>query len=247
MRRRIRPSDNAGTTLVELIVAMALAGIIAVMVIGVVSPAAKTFIRLQNVQFSQMILDNIEDEVKAEILEAAESVKIYASSDSFAGSAGTGEGAMLEYLNEDGYVILLSADGCEETQIKAGGTVTGTADAVLAGRLLQRYYWQDSASGGSGPYGYTCMQNAVPVVRAVRSVFPEGYYMNTYLSLSFSYPSGVSNGDEVPYIKVTASLYSDEERKEENLLTTDSFVAELRYVATRTDAVTAAASASSSE
>ena len=45
-------------TLVELVVSMLLVAIIMAMVVGILSPAAKIFLRMQKLQYAQQILDN---------------------------------------------------------------------------------------------------------------------------------------------------------------------------------------------
>ncbi len=230
-----------GMTLVELIVSLALMSILTVMVIGVVSPAAKTFARMQRIQFAQLILDNVEDEIRSQLLDAAGSVKIYdVSGGDVTGKPGADRGGILEYLNTDSYIVLMSADGCGETVLMRSGQVTGTEAAKGKGRLLLRYYWQTqagSAAGGAYKYAYT--EGGKLAARAVQQLFTDGYYMGNYLKLEFSFPDGIDAGTETDYIRVHAELYRDEERTD--LLTSEDFVAELRYQAERIDEATASA------
>ena len=75
------------------------------------------------------------------------------------------------------------------------------------------------------------------MARAVQQVFADKYYMKSYLKLTFSFPNGVGEKDEVKYINVHAELCRDEG----DLLVSEDFVADLRYKATRIDDVTAIA------
>lgn len=223
-------------TLVELIVSLALLSILMVMVVGVVSPAAKTFARMQQLQFAQLVLDNVEDEIKSQLQDAAGNIKIYhvSSGGSLVNKTGSDSGAVLEYVNTDSYVVLMSAEGCEETTLMRGGQATGTESAA-AGRLLLRYYWQKAAGSETTAYKYNYIEGGKPVARAVQQVFADKYYMKSYLKLTFSFPNGVGEKDEVKYINVHAELCRDEG----DLLASENFVADLRYKATRIDEVTA--------
>ncbi len=229
--RKIR--SKAGTTLVELMVSLALTAILMAMVVGVASPAAKLFVRMQKIQFAQLILDNVEDEIKAQLQDAADSIKIYDGA-GVVGAGGTGSGIMLEYMNTQGYVVLMSAEGCGETVLVRGGQETGTANAVKAGRLLTRYYWQ-TPEGDSYEYNY--LSSGQLLARAVHPCFTDKYYMGGYLALTFSFPGGVGEGSQVDYVEVNAKLYRDEARTD--LLAEETFIAELRYKANRTDNPTA--------
>jgi len=236
MRKRRRE----GMTLVELIVSLALLSILMVMVVGVVSPAAKTFVQMQRVQFAELILDNVEDEIRSQLQEAAGIIRIcdVPQDGSMAGVRGSDSGSVLEYLNTDSYVTLMSADGCKETTLMRSGQATGT-EAVDAGRLLLRYYWQKKTGSEEHAYEYSYMEGGSLVARAVQQVFANRYYMGNYLKLTFSFPEGVAEGDEVGYLKVHLELYRDEEGTD--LLASEDFIAELRYLAKRVDEATASA------
>jgi len=238
MRRNRRRKE--GMTLVELIVSLALMSILMAMVIAVISPAAKTFARMQRLQFGQLIIDNVEDEIRSQLQEAAGSIKIYRVSGdgTVANVEGSGSGAILEYVNTDSYVTLISADGCAETTLMRSGQVIGTEKAA-SGRLLMRYYWQKQAASGGNPYKYDYTEGGKPVARALQQVFTDKYYMGNYLALAFAFPDGVNTGENADYIKVHVALYRDEARTD--LLAEEDFIAELRYKAQRVDAVTAEA------
>lgn len=237
MRRGRRRRE--GMTLVELIVAMALMSILTVMVVGILSPAAKTFVRLQRVQFAQMIVDNVEDEIRSQLLDAVDCIKIYDISDGgdLSDAGGSASGPVLEYLNTDSYVTLMSADGCVETTLVRSGQETGT-ESAKSGRLLMRYYWQKKVATETSAYQYNYKdENNKYVARAVQQVFADKYYMGGYLKLRFSFPDGVGVGDAVNCIRVHVELYRDEACTD--LLVEEDFIAELRYQAKRVDEATA--------
>ena len=119
-RRRRRGSS--GTTLVELLVSILMVSILMVMVVGIVVPSFKIFVRMQKTQFAQMILDNTLQELKGQTREAVGYVKIYdaaeADGSGVLAADGSDAGGALEYMNTDGYVVLLSAGGSPETAVK---------------------------------------------------------------------------------------------------------------------------------
>ena len=228
-----------GMTLVELIVSLALLSILMVMVVGVVSPAAKTFARMQQLQFAQLVLDNVEDEIKSQLQDAVGNIKIYnvSGEENLVNAPGSDSGAVLEYVNTESYVVLMSADGCKETTLMQSEKVIGTESAA-AGRLLLRYYWQKVAGSETEAYKYNYKEGGKFVARAAQQVFADKYYMRSNLKLTFSFPDGIAVGDEVDYINVHAELYRDDRS---DILASEDFIADLRYKATRIDDVTATA------
>ena len=74
-RRQIKGGE--GTTLVELVVAMLLLGIIMTMIVGILSPAARLFLRMERLQRAQVILDNVILELQGIADNATGYVKIY--------------------------------------------------------------------------------------------------------------------------------------------------------------------------
>ena len=231
-RRQIKGGE--GTTLVELVVAMLLLGIIMTMIVGILSPAARLFLRMERLQRAQVILDNVILELQGIADNATGYVKIYPQGQqSPVGATGAGAGGMLEFINPDNYVMLISAEGCQATDILAGGAKIDSVEAVESGRLLARYYTRDVASQ---TYQYTDASGS-PAARAVAAVFADDYYMGNYLEVTFSYPAGVSAGDGVACLEADVKLYSDKEKN--NLVVQESVLLYLRYAAVRKDEVTA--------
>lgn len=248
--KRDRIRGKAGTTLVEMVVAMLLFSLMGLIVIGALSPAAKLFVRMQKLQFARLILDNTAQELRSITQDATEYVKIYAKCEDSGDIIGIGtgsangkvEGQALEFKNTQGYVVLLSTQGCGETTIIRGGKKTGqTIEGQPKGRLLTRYY----AQTGNSLYLYTDAQTAgsTPVARAVSSVFTEGYYMGNYLKITFSYPRDgniiPSEGAGVDYLVADVALYSDEGLTD--LVVQDRVILDFRHSVKRKDDVTAKA------
>lgn len=252
--KRDRIRGKAGTTLVEMVVAMLLFSLMGLIVIGALSPAAKLFVRMQKLQFARLILDNTAQELRSITQDATEYVKIYAKCEDSGDIIGKGtdpkngvdEGLALEFVNTQGYVVLLSTQGCGETTIIRGGKKTGqTIEGQPKGRLLTRYYAQHG--GQNSLYIYTDAQTAgsMPVARAVSSVFTEGYYMGNYLKITFSYPRDgdgniiPSEGAGVDYLVADVALYSDEGLTD--LVVQDRVILDFRHSVKRKDDVTAKA------
>lgn len=228
MRRCLRKiSEKSGTTLIEMIVSMLLLEILAVMVIGVLSPASKMFVRVQKMQFAQMIVDNVAEEMKTQLQEAVGAVRIY-ENDVF-GRAGA-SGTVLEYMNTDGYVVLMSADGCGATSILRGSQQSGAPikiePPVGSGKLLMRYYWPTMSENGN-TYNYHYTQGGALVARTVNRMFTDKYYMGHYLKVRFEFPDGVGEEGEVRYLKANLSLYKEEECQ--TLLAEEDIVLDIRY------------------
>lgn len=248
-RGKFRLKSRAGTTLVELVVSMLILGIILNMIVGILSPAAKLFLRMERLQRAEVILDNTVLELYAVAENASGYVKIYDTSagsppgDNPAGRAGAASGGMLEFVYQETYTALVSADGCPATRIVMGnGAELGEpAKEVAGGRLLTRYYANESGTG------YCSLDvSGNPVARAVANVFPDGYYMGNELAVRFYYsePGGTApaDGEEVTRIFADVSLYpvgADGSRAAEPLVQEKGIVLNLRYAAVRKDGVTA--------
>lgn len=242
--RRFHRLRRSGTTLVEMIVTLLLFGIMMTMVIGVISPASKIFIRMQRLQFAQIIVDNTIQELRGIVGDAAGHVKIYAACDNsetgIVGALGAEKGLALEFVNEENYVVLLSSEGCPDTDVYLGGTKLGATipkGDVEPGRLLVRYYVRTGA--GEDDYSYDYKSGTQATVRAFSKVFSDGYYMGNYVEVTFSYPSGTSDEGKVEYLNAEVKLYRDKDKTE--LLAQDSVTLDLRYDAKRHDKATAKA------
>lgn len=237
---------NAGETLVEMIVSLLLISILMLMVIGIVSPASKLFVRMQKLQFAQMVLDNTEDEIRSRLQDASGFVKIYTNETAFQdGNIGADSGEVLEFTNTDGYVAVLSAAGCQDISLIRGNEKIGTSGEQPKGRLLMRYYWQQSTE--TNTYFYYHKDVTGNIARAVQLIFTEKYYMGNYIKTTFTYPNKtgedaaggekIAEGADVPYLQIHLAVYRDKEGTK--LVTEEDFIVELRYTAKRYDKETA--------
>lgn len=234
-----------GMTLVETVVSMLLVMIMLTMVVAVVSPAFRVFIRMQRLQFAQMILDNVEEDMKAELRNATTYVKIYEKDShdgtGIIGTAGVDKGEVLEYVNTQGYIVLVSANGCVETDIYRGNTKSGQYNSVPNGQLLYRYYLNTkSVEGQRATYNYT--MDGKPSARAATTAFGSGYYMGNYLKIEFAFSDETChNGSTINGIKVSAYLYNSSEMKDKDLVAQEDFIVDFRYKVVREDGKTAVA------
>lgn len=211
--KSLKDRARSGTTLVEMVVTLLIFSMLMASVVAVLRPATRIFVRMQKLQYAQVILDNTIRELQATVLEASGSgyVKIYAD----CGLEGAGEdqvtdltdtsrgqgaaaGRALEFINLDEYVLLISADGFSPTHIYVGTTKINEEEKIEPGRLMIHYYACDS--GNTYLYRENDTDGSKPIARAVTTVFADdsdseealeglsGYYMGNYLELIFSYP-----------------------------------------------------------
>lgn len=240
--RQRRIESRAGTTLVETVVSMLVFGIVMTMVVGILSPAAKLFLRMERLQRAQVIMDNIIWELSAMAENASGYVKIYPpGTTETADAAGGQKGPILEFIGREGYATVISAQGCGATKIIVGGNEQlAQADPIKPGRLLTRYYYVKST--GEGEYEYQCKNDVgEPAARAVTEAFGDGYYMGNYLKIEFSFPSGVADEGKVTSLNADVSLYeTDSDGNIGELVTQEKDVAlYFRYALVREDDITA--------
>lgn len=236
--RRLFKEQKAGTTLVEMVVTLLVFGIMMAMAVGILSPAAKIFLRMQKLQYARLILDNTVQELRGMARGATQYVKIYAvcgadNADSLLMDVGADSGKALEFLDTDGYVVLISADGCPDTDIYLGTEKVGDVKSadVERGRLMERYF----VRGEGDAYNYQ-KNDGTYIARAYNKTFADKYYMENYLDIEFSYGSSDAEGN-IRSLKADVTLYSDRERTQ--VAAKDSVALDLRYDVKRKDEVTA--------
>ena len=213
-------------------------GIVMTMVVGILSPAAKLFLRMEEFQRAQVILDNTVQELYAMTETATGYIKIYGT-ETAVGAPGAGSGPMLEFLERENYAVLISTGGCPETKIVVGGTEMGNPEPSKApGRLLARYYYVPK---NTGSYQYQYEDAGGPVARAVSQIFTDRYYIGNYLEIEFSFPAGVADGDSVAYVNADVKLYDMDSSGGKGRLIAEEkeVVLNFRYAVVRNDDITA--------
>lgn len=248
-RLRSLLQKKEGTTLVETMVCLLLISIMLAMAASALSAASRIFVRVQKTQYAQSILDTTMTELRTITKNASGYVKIYNISlkpteknenitGNITNNTGKLRGNTVEFINEEGYVVLVSTNGCEDTDLYIQNNRTGQASAVDSGQLLTRYYFRNSSENS-----YIYLKDGVPVARAVAAVFGKGFYMNNYLEVIYSFPDGIQDGEQVDWISATVNLYSDKELT--NLVATDSEILEFKHSVLCCEKITAKAETSS--
>ena len=228
MKQRLRAlaqslKQQEGTTLVELIVCAALLCLLITMFAGALHPAAEMSRRLQDMNNAQLIADDLLETIRAQLEEAQDYIKCYpdGAPDSIVGTTGAATGSAIEFRTGEGYVLLLTAQGCDATDLYrtaddgAGGTteVVTPMDAVPTGRLLLRYYY--SADGTS----YTYTRDSKAVAQGLSSPYGTGFYMGFTTVLSFE----VNPTNHTVDVTVTLN------RSDGTKLLSDHLLVDLRY------------------
>lgn len=227
--RRLRKAlrGRGGYTLVEMMAASTLLIVLITLCAAAVPPAARAISRLQTLNHAQVILDNVLETSRSELESAQSYVKFYEKGDTISNTGGAASGEAVEFLGENGYLILLSAEGCGATELcrltalEGGGAEYvpfDTEEAVSPGRLLLRYYLPKGET-----YAYS--RAGTPIARALTTVYSDAFYMRLWLKLEFK-PDD-SGGGRTKSVTVTASLYRDEERTD--LVCSDSLITDLRF------------------
>lgn len=222
-----------GATLVETMVCLLLISIMLAMAASSLSAASHVFVRVQKTQYAQSILDTTMTELRTITKNASGYVKIYdfpenseEKNENITGniteSTGNLKGNTVEFINEEGYVVLVSTNGCDATDLYIQNNKTGQAAAVDSGQLLTRYYFRNSSENS-----YVYLKDGVPVARAVATVFGKGFYMGNYLEVTYSFPAGTKKNDELNSITATVTLYRDKELTD--VVATDSEILEFKH------------------
>lgn len=209
-KKRQKKRNRSGTTLVEMIVCLMLISILMAMAAQTLSSASRIFVEVQKTQYAQSILDTAMTELRSITKDATVYVKLYrltaTGGNDLSDKIGeTEKGQILEFVNEEGYAVVVSAEGCTETTLTGGSG--GTAEAVEKGRLLTRYYTRNA----DGTYLYKDKSSRL-LARAVAPAFGNGFYMGNYLGIEFSVPGGTQNGDPVTEMTAVVTLYRDRNR-----------------------------------
>lgn len=220
LKKRVK--KRSGTTLVEMIVTLLLISIMLTMATASLSSASKMFIRVQKTQYAQSILDTIMTELRGIAGDATQYVKIYESGKNIVDISGNLQGDALEFINEEGYVELITTDTSGKiTLLNSSDEQTEETQQLEEGKLFLRYYALRSTTNNLKKYNY-CWGTGKLVARAVTPVYGSGFYMGNYVKVEYSVPSGTNAGDKISSITATISLYSDSNYSDDNKIVEDS-------------------------
>lgn len=210
---------RAGVTLVELIVSALLLVLVIGMFAAALPAAARSVRRLEDLNNAQLVAENLLETLRGKLETAEGYVKCYADGTSIADTTGVTEGAAIEFRQESGYTALISADGCDATELRrvTSGETGTTTDPVDPGYLLERYYYSPDNT-------YVFSENGKPIARALATSYSEGAYMGFKAAVDFSLHLTASGAADA----VTATVTIYRETAAEPVLT-DSAVIDLRY------------------
>lgn len=223
---------RAGTTLVELIVSAVLLCLLLALSAACLEPAARVTRLLREQNEAQTIADDLLITVKSEIEDAQGYVKCYASADPYSGIGGQSgvaegvEGEALEFLDENGYAILLSTGGTCRTELRRKSddqTPTAVEPEIEPGCLVVRYY-------SAADYRYQYWEGTTAIARALTKPYGAGFYMGLRAKLSYTV-SGAA-------VTVRVRIFRDADMTQQ--VFSDELVVDLRYAPPLRTAVTAA-------
>lgn len=259
MKRMRYHKKSKGVTLVETMVASAMLLMLLAMVGGALSPAYAVFRRNLEMQRAKIIADNILRELRGCMREAYGLVKIYNISgdcpdlgaDSLAGSGngvkGAASGNVLEFMHRDGYVFVVTADGAPGSYMRYDNGIPkpDPVAAIPKGIMSVRRYKEtnkDVVDRDLKSYLYEYIGTVAidgveakkTVVRDMYAPFSKDYYMGMDVSILFSFPEGAGAGTDVKYVEAAVTV-----SKGGRVIAKETAFLDLRYVAKRTDAVTA--------
>lgn len=218
----------------ETLVSLLLMSILIGMAARVLSGAYRVYLRLQKTQYAESILDTAMTEVRDLANEACGYVKLYPNGAQIADQVGKKTGTAMEFLDSNGYVVLISTDGCEKTTLYRGNdleNVIGTQKALPKGRLL--------AGIITGKMMAPICTRTVPsrLARAAAEAYGEGFYMGYYLKVTYRVPDETADGGALSSLVADVALYQDENCTE--LVISDTEILDFRYKIKYSEGVTA--------
>lgn len=209
--------SRQGTTLAELMAAMAVMCLVLAMSLGCVGSAASVTAHIRSRQEARLILSYLLPILRRDAETACGYVKLYERGSATADMEGAeASGTALEYLDPLGRPTVLSADGCAQT-LRGGKTAV-----VAPGTFLRRRYPALAAEGDAW-YHYR-QEDAV-----CDEVFAPALYRGLFLKLEFT-----RSGED---LAITAALYRDGECR--RLAARETVLADLRQDIRWTTEVTA--------
>ena len=220
--------SRRGTTLVELVAAMALLSLLLLMISGVLHPAAAAVQRAGQMHDARSLLDDVLEVVRMEVESACGYAKLYEDGTNITEQGGTlGMGTALEYLNLNGEPVLVSAEGCGRAWL-----TQSQAEEVPTGRLFFLTRLRADAD-----LTHPAEDDGLVLGTSCREPYGEAYYGGMYLKVQFVPVGEAAEGVAAEGVEITAALYRDAERTE--LLLEESLVVELRNAPLWTTAITA--------
>lgn len=222
--------SRRGTTLVELVAAMALFSLLLLMIGGALHPAAVITKRIGRMEDARSLADSVLEVIRMDVENACGYVKLYEDGTDIPEREGTLEGGTaLEYLDLSGNPVLVSAEGCGQAWLTEKEEEQGK---IPPGRLFFL-----TRLPADSELTHPAEDDGLVLGTSCREPYGESYYSRMYLEVRFAPGEEVSEGDRADALKVTVLLYRDPERTD--LLLEESETVELRNSPRWITAVTA--------
>ena len=196
--------QRRGVTMVELLVCAALLAMLMGALAALMGPFSNVFLRLQSLNHAQSISDTLLDTLRGELLGAREYIKFYPEGETFTSAETGSEGAAVEFVNTDGYVVVVGAEGCEETDIIKNNKLSSTFGKREPGYLLMRYYRVLSGN----IYHYED-ETGRAIARGVSQVYGDRFYVGYKIKLAFE--AGPEKDGRVSSVTATVQVYREGE------------------------------------
>ena len=185
-----------GTTLVELLVCLALLGVFSTVALALVRPLSAWYDRTRRLARARVIADTIVEELRGELLYAEGTLRL---AEAAAGDGDAdrpfltaqpleGAGSALEFRRGGAY-LLLDAGAVPETRVPAQDT--GSLQPARAAGYLHKRYYRVRFSASDDPQPYYLYRNRDPTgvwyqADACTDAYAEGFYMGNVISLRFA-------------------------------------------------------------
>lgn len=188
--------NTRGTTLVELLVCLALLGTFGAAAVALARPLSAWYDRARQLARAQSIADTIVEDLRGELLYAQGTLRLTEAAPGpddaglpfLASQMPEGTGTALEFRRGGAY-LLLDAGFVPETLVPADDADT-VQPARAAGYLHKRYYRVCyDAENGAKPYYVYCHRDATGVfyrADACTDAYAEAFYMGGVITLQFA-------------------------------------------------------------
>lgn len=218
----------------ETLVSLLLMSILIGMAARVLSGAYRVYLRLQKTQYAESILDTAMTEVRDLANDACGYVKLYQDGAQIADRPGNKTGTAMEFLDSNGYVVLISTDGCEKTPCT--GEMIWKMSSVLRKRFRKDGCWPGIITGKTmAPICTRTVPSRWPA--RLRRPTAEGFYMGYYLKVTYRVPDETADGGALSSLVADVALYQDENCTE--LVISDTEILDFRYKIKYSEGVTA--------
>ena len=170
-----------GTTLVELVVCMALLSLFSLAAVALIRPCAGTFTRMQRLNRAQMMGDTVAEFLRGELLHAQGELR-FVGGTAREGSPGVCF-QLAAGLDKPIYYEEVTAGAITDLTVQKKNAPARTVTAP-AGRLHTVFYTIPTGAGAAaGPPA--CTDTPGPTAYACTDVYPEKFYMDLAVQLTF--------------------------------------------------------------